>query len=303
MVVTLTKNLKMRRTLMTTVFHRQFFIQAILFCLTILTASGQDLTTDIKNNAIKITRTDSLDNSIYKLLADYQLIMIGEMHGGNEPAKFVVGLTKLLTDNGDSVQVGLEIPSEQMSKFLTDKTDSSIYLSEFFTKEPLYGIESFAWAEILSTLNKNKKAKLFFFDTNKKDYETSKNRDSLMYFKVKKQIQSNPNWKTITLSGNIHNMIQPFRGTNTMAYYLKIDKELNLQDKICSLNHRCKSGTRINNSGNGLELKQVRSPDSDFSTAVDYDSYLFLFTKNTTDNYNGIYFTRLVTAAKMVGSK
>jgi hypothetical protein len=236
-------------------------------------------------------------------LADFQLIMVGEMHGGNEPAKFVVGLAKLLTENGDSVQIGLEIPSEQMDKFLKDRTDSSIYLSKFFTKEPLHGIESFAWAEIISTFYKNKKVKLFFFDTNTKDSEASSNRDSLMYVKIKKQIQANPQWKTITLSGNIHNMIQPFRGTNTMAYYLKTDEELSFPNKICSLNHRCKSGARVNSIGNGLELRQVKSPDSDFSSAVDYDSYLFLFPKNMTENYNGIYFTRTVTAAKMVNSK
>lgn len=279
-----------------------FFLPVTLF-LTILTVNGQDLATDIKANAIKINRADSLDNSIYKLLADYKLIMLGEMHGGNEPAEFVTGLTKLFTDNGDSVQVGLEISSEQMGKFLSDRTDSSIYLSEFFTKQPLYGIESFAWAELISSLSKNEKVKLFFFDVNKNDYDSSNNRDSLMYIKIKKQIRDNPQWKTITLSGNIHNMIQPFRGKNTMACYLKTDKELNIHDKICSLNHRCKNGTRINNRGNGLELQQVNSPDSDFSTAVDFDSYLFLFPKTTTENYNGIYFTRLVTVAKMINSK
>lgn len=264
---------------------------------------GQDLATDLINKAIKIHRADSLDNAVYQYLSGYQLIMIGEMHGANEPAAFVMGLAKLLADNGDSVQVGLEIPTGEMTKFLIEHSDSSIYAADFFSKPALDGRESYAWAELISRLNKNNRVKLFFFDTNEEDFKTSNNRDSLMYIKVKNQIQKNPKWKTITLSGNIHNMIQPFKGGNTMASFLCIDKELAISDKTCSLNHRCKSGERINNIGNGLELRTVNSPDSDFSKAVDYENYLYLLPSALVDRYNGIYFTRYVTAAKMVTDK
>ncbi len=157
-----------------------------------------------------------------------------------------------------------------------------------------------SWVEIIRTFNQIKNVKLFFFDTNKADFAISMNRDSLIYIKIKKQIQINPGWKTITLSGNIHNMLLPYRDKNTMAYYLKTDKELNFSDKICSINHRYESGTMFNNSGNGIELRQVTSPNSDYSTSVDYDSYFLLLSQKFTDSYNAIYFTKKVTAAKMV---
>jgi len=205
---------------------------------------AQDFPTYIKENAISINTSNNLNDSVYKLLSGFQLIMIGEMHGTNEPANFLTSLIKLFTDKGDSVQIGLELPSEEMKKFLAEKSDSSVYSSDFFTKKPIDGRESHPWAEIIVTVNKIKNAKIFFFDENKQDREISNNRDSLMYVNIKKQMLKNPKWKTITLSGNIHNMLLPLNGANKMAYYLKTDKELKLTDNICSINHRYKS---INN--------------------------------------------------------
>ncbi len=254
----------------------------------------------IKENAIKVNQLESLNDTIYNFFSDFKLIMVGEMHGTIEPAKFTIGLAQVLTRNGDSVQLGLEIPAEEMAKFISEHSDSSIYSSEFFMKRAIDGRENYAWAELISTLNKNKKVKLFFFDINKKDYKVSGNRDSLMYIKIKNQIQKYPNWKIITLSGNIHNMIKPFRGNNTMGCYIINDHELNLSDKLCSINHCYNSGTMYNDVGNGLELRQIQNFNSIYSTSVDYENYLFLYPKTKAENYNGIYFTRYVTAAKIV---
>lgn len=279
----------------------------LLFVLTLTfvppCVHGQDLPSYIKENAIPINDPDHLSDSVYKLLSGFQLIMIGEMHGMNEPAQFVTSLAKLYANKGDSVMVGLEIPSGEMAAFLGSHSDSSIRSSRFFTKEALYGIESTAWAEMIAALNKVKNVKLFFYDQNQEDDKISKNRDSLMYLNIKSKILKNPGWKTITLSGNIHNMIQPFRGNNTMAVYLKKDKDLNISAKMCSLKHRYRKGTMMNNMGNGLELRRADTPDSDYSTAVDYNCYLLLLPENLTDNYNGIYFTRNVNAATMIKAK
>lgn len=270
----------------------------LLVCLTLNTC-GQDLTGYIKERAIKVEQTDTINNSVYKVLSDFRLIMVGEMHGTNEPANFTVKLSQLLTENGDSVQVGLEIPSEEMTIFLNEHSDSSIYSSEFFSKSAIDGRENYAWAELISTLNKNKKVKLFFFDINNRDYKVSGNRDSLMYIKIKDQIQKYPNWKTLTLSGNIHNMIKPFRGNNTMGCYISTDRELNLSDKLCSINHCYNNGTMYNNVGNGLELREVKNLDSVYAS-VNYENYLLLYSKSKSESYTGIYFTRYVTAAKII---
>ncbi|HEY4482427.1 MAG TPA: DUF6624 domain-containing protein [Candidatus Brocadiaceae bacterium] len=263
------------------------------------TINTLDLTASLKNNAVKVNRLDSLNSSVYKLLDNFQLIMIGEMHGTNEPAKFVTGLVKLLTGNGDSVQVGFEIPEDGMTKFLSEHTDNSIYSSEFFTRTPMDGRENLAWAEAISILNKNKRVKLFFFA----GAISFSNPDGSKYYKVKNQIQKNPHYITITLSGGVHNRILPHKGKSTMACLLKADKELNISNKLCSLDHIYKSGTMINNDGSGLKLKEVNNPDTVYSTSVDSENYLYLFQDSTTNQYNGVLFTKFVSAAKLVKAK
>ena len=109
---------------------RIFFLIPTLI-LTFLNAKGQDAITYLKNNAVRIDNPEKMNDSVYKLLSPFQMIMMGEMHGSNEPAQFVSGLTELLTSKGDSVQVGLEIPLSKMSNFLSLHTDSSIYTSDF----------------------------------------------------------------------------------------------------------------------------------------------------------------------------
>ena len=280
---------------MTTFFHMRFLTGTAAFLLTIFSVTAQDFKTYLQDNALRISRTDSLDKSVYNLLSNYELIMLGEMHGTNEPAEFVIALTKLLIANDDSVQVGLEIPSGQMTIFFKEQTDSSIFHSDFFSRTAIDGRENLAWIKIISTFRMDKRVKLFFFDT---DY-FSGSRDSLMYLNIKKQIQKNPEHKTIILSGNVHNMIIPHMGTTTTACYLKADKELNISDKFCSINHCCRSGTMINNIGKGLEVREVNYDKTIFS-AIDSDAYIVLFPKTTTDGYNGVYFTKFVTAAKLI---
>lgn len=268
----------------------------LFLAIIVFKAHCQDLNSYIKENAIKIEKTDTLDDSVYKLLSDYKFIMVGEMHGTLEPAKFTINLAQLLTHNGDSVQLGLEIPDEKMRRFTSEYSDSSIYLSEFFMNRAIDGRESYSWVELISALNKNKRVKLFFFDVNKEDYKISDNRDS----KIKKQIQRYPHWKTITLSGNIHNMIKPFRENNTMGCYLIADLELNLSDKLCSINHCYNSGTMHNNTGKGLELRKIANINSIYSSSVDYENYLLLHPSSESESYTGIYYTRYVTAAKII---
>ncbi|WP_028522520.1 hypothetical protein [Runella limosa] len=277
-------------------------IKKLFFILSVgiwgLPANGQDFASYIRNNAV---RTDSLatsNNQVYNLLSGFKLIMIGEMHGTNEPAKLVTQLADIFTSHNDSVQIGLEIPAQLMNQYLNNQTDENIYTSDFFAKSSQDGRASHAWAEIISKLNQDSKVKIFFYDIDSNESVVS--RDSLMYLKIKKQIKLFPHWKTITLSGNIHNMILPYRDTPRMALYLMKDEELNISKKTCSLNHFYQSGTMLNNTGNGLKMREINNGPSIYSQSLDFYSYLLLFPENHTERYNGIYFTRTVSAAKMV---
>lgn len=263
---------------------------------TFLKVSGQDFPTYLKENALKVDKLDSLSKAVYDLLSDYRLIMIGEMHGTNEPARLVTGLVDLFTRSGDSVQVGFEIQPEQMTAFLKQHSDSSIFQSGFFAKPSVDGRASVAWANAIAKANKNPKASVFFYDVNG-DYSSA--RDSLMYLNIKAKLNEHPKWKTITLSGNIHNMLLPYKGQNKTASFLYNDTSLDIADKICSLNHQYQSGTMLNNIGKGLQLRETGQIDSEYSQ-LPYEMYLFLFPINYKATYSGIYFTRQVTAAELV---
>jgi hypothetical protein len=260
---------------------------------------AQDFPTYIKKNAVRVDKPDSMGKEVYNLLSACKLIMIGEMHGTYEPVSLVGGLAEMFTRFGDSVQVGFEIPVEQMKTFENNHTDSSILQSHFFSKPSIDGRATVAWAAAIRKVFHNPKARVFFFDM-AGDY--SGQRDSIMYLNIKAEMIAHPGWRTITISGNIHNMLVPHKGENKTAYFLYNDTELNLANKFCSLNHQYESGTMINNTGNGLELKEVGPLDSSYSR-YGYDNYLLLYPANLVNPYTGIYFTRKLTAADMVTSK
>jgi len=264
---------------------------------------GQDFPAYLKENAVKIDNSDSLNKQVYDVLSGYRLIMIGEMHGTNEPVKFATNLAELFASKGDSVQFGFEIPSDQMKTFLILQTDSSVFRSEFFVNPSFDGKASVAWAKAIILLSKNPRIKVFFYDLNKDETSDNEKRDSLMYGKIRSKIKEHLSWKTITIGGNVHNMLLPYKGKNKIAYYLCKDTTLNIASKLCTLNHYYQCGTMLNNRGNGLELQQVQTNSSLFSGVVGIDNYLLLFPNSMRNEYTGIFFTRTVTAAEMVKKK
>ncbi|MEO8087769.1 MAG: hypothetical protein ABI763_13160 [Bacteroidota bacterium] len=269
-------------------------LSGILLCCLYLT--GQDIKSYLKENAVKFNRPDSLGDEIYELLSAYKLIMIGEMHGTKEPVGLLKGLTDLLTRHGDSVEVGFEIASNQVNNFLEDKSDSILVHSDFFTNTP-DGRNSTAWLETILSLKNNTRVHLFFYDTN---HEYSNARDSEMYVNIRTEIMLHPGWKTITISGNIHNMFLPYKGIAKTANFLRNDSVLNFYDKICSLNHFYQTGTMFNMMNNKLEIHEVDYPPSEYSTAVEYENYIVVFPYNVSDNYSGIFFTKHITASEPI---
>lgn len=264
--------------------------------LAYLNASGQDNETYLKANAIRFDNAEELNDSVYTLLSPFQIVMVGEMHGTNESAPFVNGLTNLFTNHGDSVLVGLEIPAEYMRKYLQLHTDSSVYQSEFFSNPPyLDGRESLPWANLIATLNKNPKVQLFFFDTNR-DKEVVPFRDSLMAMNIKTQFDKHPSWKIITLSGNYHTSIS---NSGSMTSFLK----RNITANVCSLNMEYKEGTCMANFSGVFTKKTLGSYPSVFNSTEGYDRYVLLYPANSNFEYTGIYYTKYITAAIMVNSK
>ncbi len=261
-----------------------------------LNVNGQDDETYLKKHAIRIDNPEKLSESIYTLLSPFQIIMFGEMHGTNESAPFFNGLTDLFTNKGDSVLAGLEIPPGLMTQFTTHNTDSSIYQSDFFNNPPfLDGKESFPWANLISKLNNNKKVNIFFFDVNENEGKVYE-RDSLMSEKIKSQLNQHPSWRIITLSGNYHNRITD---TRTMTSVLK----RNSTAKICALNMEYKEGSCNANFKYGLEIKKLGSYRTIYNSTSGYDHYIILLAENSGYDYNGFYYTKYITPAKMTTTK
>ena len=272
---------------------------SLLMIVVLLRVNGQDLS-DIKRKPLNIERQGSLSDTVYKAIADNQLFMIGENHGTNEPATLVISLAELFTKDNNKSQVGIEIPTIQMKTFLLSLTDYSIYSSEFFTKLSSDIRPSYAWADMIASLNRNHNIELFFFDVDSLTQANQNDRDSLMYVNIKKRMQLHPNWKTITISGNIHSMLLPYHGEKKMAMYLYEDKDLNISSKILSIRHTYGAGSLWDNAGSTPHVYETENNNSSFAKLADYNSYLFLYPENTKVIYNGIYFTRKVTVSKMV---
>jgi hypothetical protein len=280
------------------------FQQILLLILSVhYNLNAQSDSTYFKSHAIELNKLDSLSLNVYKAIASYKLIMVGEMHGTNEPAAFVTDLAKLFTKFDDSVQVGFEIPADQMNEFLKLKTERSIYSSDFFSIGFNDGRSSNAWASAIATLTKNARIHIFFYDTNTGESKIYDDRDSLMYLKIKNNWQAHPQWKMITLSGNIHNMLLPRNGKNKTAAYLLNDPDLNMKDKLCSLNHNYQSGTMLNNIGNRLELREVNMGKSPYSKLTSFDNFLYIYENDPLNTYSGIFFTKTVTAATLTNKK
>jgi hypothetical protein len=282
-------------------FMKRKFL-SISLILFIFISYGQD-SLYIKENAIKINRQDSLGREIYNIISGYKLIMVGENHGTNEPAEFVISLAYLLSKEGNKVQIGLEIPSDQMKKFLILPSDSNIYSSSFFSYKRLDSRASTAWVQLIQKFIDNKSVEVFFFDINSVNNRTVKDRDSLMYLNIKNRVLRHPSWKTITLSGNIHNMLLPYDGETKMGLYLLNDKDLNIANETLSIKHSYAGGEIWDNYGDNLKRYSVDNSNSIFAKSVKYENYLLIYPQDSKLNYSGIYFTRKVSVANLISEK
>jgi hypothetical protein len=272
-------------------------VTILLFLFLFCTSSyAQDYSGYIKRNAINISNPEQPGDSIYKLLKQYNIIMMGEMHGTNEPAEFVISLARMFLNHGDSVQVGLEIPPNLMKNYTDLKTDSSVYQSDFFSNPPyLDGRESFAWAKLINQLNNNVRVHIFFFDQNSEVRYVS-NRDSSMSTNIKDQYNVHPNWKLITICGNVHNRIME---ENRAGWNLTHDSTLDAK-KICSLNHYYLEGYCTADFGKGLQVRQIVHEVTVYDTLLGFKNYLLLMPVTMGNAYTGFYYTKTVSPADMV---
>lgn len=126
-------------------------------------SKGQNSNLFFQANAVKIEKLDSLNEVIYCKISNYKYVAVGEIHGTQEPAKFTRGLANLLSQNGDSVILGLEIPPDLMTTYLENPIDENIIKSDFFINSYDDGRASYSWIDIIADLNDNPRIRIEFF--------------------------------------------------------------------------------------------------------------------------------------------
>ena len=246
----------------------------------------------IKKNAIKIERVNKLNDAVYDSLVEFQLIMVGEFHGTQEPAQFVAALATLVSRKEGAVSVGLEIPENELLEFSKNPTKENLLSSKFFSKPNLDGRNGQAWFDLVMHCASDPNINLFFFDNIKPN--SPNKRDSIMYIGLRNQKMLFPNRKIITLTGNVHNQRVPFRDMVTTGMYCLQDSINFSNSKICSINHAFSEGTMRNNTGNGLELKTVQFEESTYTQSVSFHNYLVLYNFGNKTKYNALLYTRKV---------
>jgi len=238
-------------------------------------------------NGIDLGNLSSLSQVVYNEIKPFDVIMVGEMHGTQEPAKLVGSLAKLIAKNEEEVYVGVEIPDRMINLNNNELNEANILKTDFFSMEESDGRNSEAWLNLLINCGADERIKVFFYDNN-----IASNRDSSMYLGVKNIKELHPKRKILTLSGNIHNMLVPFEGGVTMGSCIIKDSLAFQPSKIMSINHYYKKGTMINNIGNGMELQEVKGIDlSEFSKHKNFLSKMF---KGKEEEYNYFFFTEKV---------
>jgi len=217
----------------------------------------------LKTHAIPIKTLTSLNQNIYKEIANYDVILLGEMHGTREPAEFAFGLCELIARNEDHVILALEIPASQMNNFSEDMSLSQLADVEFFSEENNYGRNGQAMLELIHKSNQDAKITTRFID----NYRLS-TRDSSMYAEIVDIKNTYPDTKIVTLTGNIHNWLIPYRDVDRIGGHL-IQDTINFDPKrIMSINHLFSEGTMLNNIGNGLELTTIAPKDNIYNTTM-----------------------------------
>jgi hypothetical protein len=78
----------------------------------------------------------------------------------------------------------------------------------------------------------------------------------------------------------------------------------NITTTVCSLNMEYKEGTCMANfSGEGFKKRALGSYPSVYNSTIGYDKYLLMYPENSNHDYDGIYYTKTISAAKMVNAK
>lgn len=233
---------------------------------------------------------------VSKLFMNYNIIMVGEIHGTNEPSILVKEISNAILLNDDKVAIGIEAKASEFQKFINKPSRETLKECKFFTRKSTDGRNSIAWFNLILSSELNDSIDIFFFDI--EDYSRYKKRDSLMAVNILEVYNKDTNRKIITLSGNLHNRILPAFDNMISSYnYLSKVKKL----KLCSIGLKFYQGTAMVNMGKGLEKRIFKPRNSIFSDSKLKCSYLVFNNKPIKERiYNFYFYTKNISISNLV---
>jgi hypothetical protein len=220
-------------------------------------------------------------------------ILVGELHGTVESPAFVDALTCTALSNGYSVVVGLEIPDDEtagVQQFLASdggaEATAQVLAGRFWSSEFADGRQSTAMFELLDALRRRVDDGAAV-DVVLLDASGVTDRDAAMADHLVDAFDARPDGVAITLTGNFHNRRTRRDDYEPMGYLVARtlgDGAVRALDVsytggaawTCSQDQTC--GPR------SFDGNADSSEHQDGSFAVE------LFTRPTTDGFDGVYF-------------
>ena len=251
----------------------------------------------VEENAVEIKNRLDSTGAICKEVKDYKAIMIGELHGTNEPPEFLVGLVRSLTSCGKKVVVAFEISADGLKNFKSNPNLEGLKKSIFFNTTSQDGRQCVAWAQMLVDLTAIKNVEIVYIDldlAHKGDKSIS--RDSMMFENLNTFFKTDTSRVLVTLTNNVSNKLTPNKAEKNLAHYMQKDEHSCFKTKkILSLAHYYGKGTTMNWANDGYKLREVAGTAEFYEYATPYDNYLFIY--NVQEGYNGIFYSKTITAS------
>ncbi|MGJ8549596.1 hypothetical protein [Winogradskyella wichelsiae] len=251
---------------------------------------------NLKKNAIPIQNLSKLCDKIYDEIANNEIIMIGEMHGTNEPAEFAYGLCNLITKSEENVVLALEIRSSQMNNLSDEMSITQLKELDFFRRKNFDGRNGESMLNLIYKSIQNERVIIKFID----NYYPSSTRDSSMYREIRNIHNKYPNTKIVTLTGNVHNSFKPLFDEVRIGGYLLKDSVNFDSKKIMSINHVFSEGSMLNNDGTGVKINTIERENNIYNTTLSHDMFLYKKFPEEQNRCTHILYTDKVTASGIV---
>lgn len=247
----------------------------------------------IEEQAIALSDLSAVNDTVYKTIRGYKVIMLGSIHGTQEAPRLYLGMIRSLLKNGKKVVAGVELPSDGLdlkSSFTLDKLKHM----PAFTTHNKDGRQSVAWAEMLIELQKLG-VEIVPFDLNSHHRrDVRSHRDSLMFVTLNDAMKKDTSRVLVTLSTNVRNMLVLHQKHKTMGLHLKSDAGSVLKGKsFLSLNHLYNDGEAYYWKNHGFKRWHVTGNAGYYGYAAPHDNYLFVYPVG--EGYTGIIFTKTLT--------